>query len=425
MKAILSNKKFTLMMVLMLIISVIFVRSGKYTYLVNSIFFLILFIFYRTSFSVHFFRYFFASICFLLWGIARGNEIPYMIEDFINFTPLILLFFHNYDISFDLNKRMPGYLANSLLVMIPISFLIYTYMDYSYGDMVVRFNYDQSTKLALFSPMYPIIFAPYLLFFFNRLNLTQKCLVHAALIWLVVFNILTLTRSHIIGVLIAYILFFIQRVIIQNRSYKSIVYIIILLAIVLVGVSLFGSNNNEFFLNNSIEALEQRNRDAVLNDDITTGRAKEMQEYLNQNLTVLEYLFGRGFGGIKVDDKSYNPFIGGPEMMHFGPVHAFLKGGIALVLILYLPLLVSIFKYWRNPNLSHVAFILLYFLVTNMQTTTWNWSFHVFFYWYALSYLFYPKMRENYIACLDEEAGETTPEIITEDELDTQDNTLS
>jgi len=376
-----SSKNSKLILFLLLLISILSIRSGKYTSIVNILFFGGLFFYYRIVLTTHSLRYFALIIFFTIWGIIHGNNYDSIIEDVLSFSPIILLFIEKQSIKVDLDKRLSGYLANSLLFLIPISFLIFKYMNYGVGTMLTtRFNYDESTKLALFAPIIPILFAPYLLFFFEGLNKKQRYLIHSAIILTALMGIVTLSRSVVIYPLISYLLYYGHNFFsLTFRPFKFLQWTVLIL---LFGIAVFQSGIiQRSGIEDSLEGIIQRTNQQ---SDLSSGRFDETANYLNQDLDISEYLFGRGMGGHKVR-KDSDPYIGGVNMMHIGPSHVFLKGGIILLLILYIPAFLAIIKFWKTPNYP-ISLILLLFLIGNVQTTSWSWSITLFFYWYGISY---------------------------------------
>ena len=81
------------LLVLLIIITILSTRSGKYTYLVNIVFFASLFLIYKPSISYIFIFYLQFSLLLSLIGLLNNNNIVNIISDFISFTPIILLFF--------------------------------------------------------------------------------------------------------------------------------------------------------------------------------------------------------------------------------------------------------------------------------------------------------------------------------------------
>ena len=118
------------MLFLLLFILLLTIRSGKYTYIVNSLFFIALFLTYRVRFSVHTFCYFLLFGFLTIWGFIFGNDITSIAEDILSFSPLILLFIEKKNFELDLKKRLPIYLVNSLYFMIPVGIIIFIFMGY-------------------------------------------------------------------------------------------------------------------------------------------------------------------------------------------------------------------------------------------------------------------------------------------------------
>lgn len=371
------------LLVLLIIITILTIRSGKYTYLVNIVFFASLFLIYKPSISWIFIFFLQFSLLLSLIGLLYNNNIINIISDFISFTPIILLFFYDSNILNDITQRFPSFLANALYILIPISIVIYMYMDYKPGSFeIARFIYNQDTKLNLMGPIMPLSYAPYLVFYTDHLDMKQKIAVYISIILMALFGITTLTRAPVINALLPLILLFIFRIS-QNRiSILKVLRTTILLTIACFIIYQTPLIKNQS-LNKSIEGLIRRNELLKESGLYEEPRFEETKTYLDQNLSSLEIIIGRGMGGQKVRDvNSY--YIGGIGMMHFGPSHVFLKGGILFVLILYIPLFLSIAYFWKT-NMYQISLILLYFLIINMINTTWDWSINTFFYWYAIA----------------------------------------
>ena len=384
-----SNKNSTLMLVLMLLILLLSVRSGKYTYLVNILFFAVLFFYYRTFLTSHALKYFVVIIFLTFWGLIHGNNFISIMEDLLGLSPFILLFIEKKTIKDDLRSRLPQFLANALPYLIPISILIFIYMDYGIGSMQTeRFNYDTGTKMALFAPILPILFAPTLLFFFDIYNRREKNLVHLSIILIGLMGIITLSKSVVMAAFLPYLIFYGFKTL--RFSFRPLFKLLIILFV--ISFAIFKSGIIEKInLSIAIEGIVER---TVLQNEenrITSSRFEETEAYFNQNLGLLEYIFGRGMGGHKVR-KNSDPYIGGINMMHFGPAHAFLKGGILLVSVLYLPLFFAIFKFWKTPNYP-ISLILLLFFLGNIQTSNWGWGIGMLFYWYGISLYFTSEQK--------------------------------
>ncbi len=392
MKISLFGKNSKALLVLLIIITILSIRSGKYTYLSNIIFFASLFLIYKPSISYIFIFYLQFSLLLIVIGILNNNNFTDIISDFISFTPIILLFFLNSNILKDLNQRLPSFLANALYILIPISILIYGYMDYKPGSFeTARFIYNEDTKLHLMGPIIPLSHAPYLVFYIDYLNRNQKIVVYISIILMALFGITTLTRAPIINALLPLILLFIFKISQNKINIFKVLRTIFVLTIACFIIYQTPLIKKEI-LNESIEGLIMRNEISKESGLYEEGRFEETKTYLNQNLSFLEIILGRGMGGKKTRNvNSY--YIGGIGMMHFGPSHVFLKGGILFVLILYIPLFLSIAYFWKT-NMYQISLILIYFLIINLINTTWDWGVSTFFYWYAITMYYISKRNK-------------------------------
>lgn len=379
------------MLFLLLFILLLTIRSGKYTYIVNSLFFIALFLTYRVRFSVHTFYYFLLFGFLTIWGFIFGNDLTSIADDILSFSPLILLFIEKKNFKLDLKKRLPIYLVNSLYFMIPVGIIIFIFMGYQVGGLETkRFDYDESTKLALFGPILPFIFAPTLIFFFDIFNKKQKLLVFTSMFLILIMGVITLTKSVIVFPIIPIILFYgYKEMVIKNRSLIRTISFIVFIGFLLNSIGFFDKISTINAVADTIERGVSKNEE----NDFTTGRFDETLDYLNQDLSVFEYLFGRGMGGRKVRNES-DGYIGGISMMHIGPSHVFLKGGIFLVFLLYLPLFLAAYRFWNTSNYP-ISLILISFFLGNIQTTTWSWGIGLFFYWYAISFYYTSKYKSK------------------------------
>jgi hypothetical protein len=394
MKKIFSRKDSSFMLFLLIVILLLTIRSGKYTYIVNSLFFIAMFLTYRVRFSVHTFCYFLLFGFLTIWGFFFGNDFTSIAEDILSFSPLILLFIEKKNfVELDLKKRLPIYLVNSLYFMIPVGIILFILMDYQVGGLETkRFDYDESTNLALFGPILPFIFAPTLVFFFDIFNKKQKLLVFTSMFLILIMGVITLTKSVIVFPIIPILLFYgYKETVIKNRSLLRTIFFIVFIGFLLKSIGFFDKISTINAVADTIERAVSKNE----KNDFTTGRYDETMDYLNQDLSVHEYLFGRGMGGRKVRNES-DGYIGGINMMHFGPSHVFLKGGIFLVFLFYLPLFLAVYRFWNTPNYP-ISLILICFFLWNIQTTTWSWGIGLFFYWYAISFYYTSKHKSKSI----------------------------
>jgi hypothetical protein len=376
----LDNSK--LLVALLIIINLLSVRSGKYTYIVNLIFFISLFVFYKPMLT-NISSIFLTVSCYLaLNGIIEGNKFNYILEDFLTFSPLIYLILFKERLMYSLQKKLIINLANSLYIMLPISIVIYLYMDYSPATILTdRFSYNINTNFHTFSPVIPLVYSPILIFFLHELKIYQKFIVHFSNIILVLFGLYTLSKSNILNVLFAYILYYLYMNTIKKFLFKQLIIglIFIFVLFYFLNIILMGSI---YSISEIVYNFMMRIESQIELGDITSGRILESEQYLNQGLSFKEYIIGRGYGGQKVINLNES-FVGGISMMHIGPLHSFLKGGILLTLCLYLLPMFAIWNYFRTVNFSFGLF-LIWFLITGFQTTAWSWGIIMFFYWYSL-----------------------------------------
>jgi hypothetical protein len=394
MKKIFSRKNSSFILFLLLFILVLSVRSGKYTYLVNSIFFITLFFTYKTRITVHAFYYLLLIGILTIWGIILGNDYISIIEDVFSLSPLILLFIEKEKFKLDLKNRLPFFLVNSLYFLIPLSLLIFNYMDYQIGGLSTkRFDYNVATKLSLFGPILPIIFGPTLIFFIDLYNKKQKALVFISMSIIMIMGIITLSKSVILTPIIYLFLFYGYKIFVNKkvRQLPKAIILIVFAGFLLIQFNVFEKIGLANAVVDSIERSAIQNQ----NSSFSSGRVEETIAYLNQDLTFLEHLIGRGLGGRKVRNNS-NDYVGGINMLHFGPSHVFMKGGIILVLVLYLPLFFAVFRFWNTPN-YYISLILISFFLANIQTTNWSWGIGTFFYWYGISMYFSTVNKNKYL----------------------------
>jgi hypothetical protein len=381
----LNGKNGKLLVLLFNLICILTIRSGKYTPYIILIFFIFILLYYPTIKNKLIIFYCILFSFFFFYGILKLNDTYSILEDSFAFLPLILIFIYKTRLGIDLHKNLHLYLANSLVYLIPISGLIFNYMDYGFGSIITtRFNYNESTNFELFSPIFPILFAPYLVFYFNHYNRREKFLVNIANFSIVFMGIITLSRSVVISAILPYLILYsiyLFKSKIKFLKFLFVFFLIITTLIIFINSSLF--TNSLFAV--SVEGIQLRNENTYDRSDVTTGRYEETTDYLDNNLSFINFFIGKGLGGHKTNNDS-DSYIGGPNMIHFGPMHVFMKGGIFLLFLLYFPLLYSIYYFW-NTNYQHYSLIMLLFFLLNIQTTNWAWGYGTLFYWMTIGKL--------------------------------------
>lgn len=199
---------------------------------------------------------------------------------------------------------------------------------------------------------------------------------------------MTLSKSVVIMGLAPYFLYYGYKYFIQKFRPVKLVIIFIILVLICLGNGIVDLLNRTG-LEDSFYGIYERTQRQYETNSLSSGRVQEVEDYFSQALSFSEYVFGRGMGGHKVRNDA-DPHIGGINMMHFGVFHVFLKGGICLVCILFVPIFLGILKSWKTPD-YHISLILIYFLIGNSLTTLWSWSFSLFFYWYGISFYYFQK----------------------------------
>ena len=361
------------------------VRSGRYTIYVNLIYFFILFVSFNKKFSKISLLYFTYFLFLLALGLLNNNNINSILEDIFSFWPLILFFFTS-KIKNELKINFHNYLANSLYYLLPLCLVIFNYMDYGIGSIITkRFNYDSSTNFELFAPIIPIIFAPYLIFYFKNFNRNKKLVIILSNAFIFFMGVITLSRSVSFGIIIPFFLILIHKISLLKFTYIKKIFkysLVLSFGLIFVVNSSYFRNSDFKLAFDGVVARSQENNGL----DFSSGRFDESAEYFRQDLSYFEIFFGKGLGGHKVRNNNES-FIGGINMIHFGPVHLFMKGGVLMCLLIYLPLLTAIYWFWNTNNFS-ISLSLLYFLTGNLITTNWTWGIVIFIFWYYMSIFF-------------------------------------
>jgi hypothetical protein len=104
-------------------------------------------------------------------------------------------------------------------------------------------------------------------------------------------------------------------------------------------------------------------------EEFTSGRDREGAYFLNE-LTPEEYVVGRGMGG------AYHGLIEanrqyGINMVHFGPLHLMLKGGLTLAIVVGLLCIIAVAVGYRSPlptQRASAAFVALFAAMNLMYT---------------------------------------------------------
>jgi hypothetical protein len=372
-------KQSYLLVFLFLIFQTILIRAGNYFHLFIIFFYVLILLFCKFRYNLFFSLWLFFSFFLTLLGIFNGNNIVWIIFDFLIFSPIFLsalMYKINY-IQFE--SSFLNIFSKSLKYLVPLGVIIYFYMGYKPATFNSnRFNLNESIHLAYFSPIMPFLFVPFMILMYDKINVGNRRYFLMAALFIIYMGLITLSRSIVISVILPsfiYLLFI-------KSGIKIKLLAVLLLGIIYIFMG--ATVNSSGSVNDLIELINNRNEVQFENGDYTSSRGTELEEYLKQNLSLNEIIFGRGFGGTKVLDLTHD-FIGGPEMMHIGWSHAFLKGGILLVLLIYLPLFWILFVSLIKRHV-YIFFLAIWFLSADSITTSWQFSYNYFFYSFLIFY---------------------------------------
>lgn len=110
--------------------------------------------------------------------------------------------------------------------------------------------------------------------------------------------------------------------------------------------------------------------DRFVSQDLGGARTEEAWEIYN-NFTFNELLFGKGFGAANTF-WIFNDVQNGVNNAHYGWMFLILKGGILLVIFIYLKIILSIIKLFRNNQLAPYSISLIGFLLLEYSHTNFN-----------------------------------------------------
>ncbi len=367
------------LVLLFLFFQTILMRAGNYFHFFIIFFYFIILLFCKFRLNLFLFIWLFFSLYLIVLGVFNGNDIVWIIFDFFIFSP-IYLSASMYKIDYvHFENVFLNVFSKSLKYLVPLGVIVYFYMGYKPATFNSnRFNLNESIHLAYFSPIMPFLFVPFMILMYDKISQSNRKYFVIAALFIIYMGLITLSRSIVISVILPTLIY----VLFIKSSFKIKLFAILLFCVTYIFIgTTFNSNGN---VNELIELINNRNEVQFENGDYTSSRGTELEEYLKQNLSLNEIIFGRGFGGTKVLDLSHD-YIGGPEMMHIGWSHAFLKGGIVLVSLIYLPLIWILFISLIKRHI-YIFFLTIWFLSADSITTSWQFSFNYFFYTFLIFY---------------------------------------
>jgi hypothetical protein len=292
---------------------------------------------------------FIVIFCFII-GFIINSELDYrrIFLDFIPFLGCAIAF---------LGIEKKDFFSNYLDTIIYQSFIaailcLYTLHKYPIIERGDFFNiYLAATSLLL-----PVVT---LLPRFPYINLSRKLIVSFAFIILISVYLHMTLRTHIFIVLflVPCLVFFTiykqKKMIFQQRTGKSL--LIGLFVVAICFPIIYSYLNRDSSLEIAFQQTIQRFSDAPTEDisfSAVTGsishefdfvRGKEAVEFVH-NSTLSDWILGRGFGG------TWDSIMHGINwhMVHFGPLHLVLKGGLLLTVSFLIVYIYAIFLAWKN-----------------------------------------------------------------------------
>jgi hypothetical protein len=339
--------------------------------------FIVLFYFLKKGKGLNIFRWLvILFIILFLRGLLNYNYEKYILGDIISFSFVVFIIFFNSNIAFYNFKYMiPIIMAKLLIIFIPLSLIAFFIFGNISSEMERALILGGAiNEKVLF---YPILFAPLLIPFIFDMKLYLKFTVIFANLLLILFGVLTATRSTFALPLVAFLLVFV----LQRRISLKRVIIVCLIFLGFFELGLFTDNT---LLNNKANYLFSRIED---DKDFSSGRNSEIID-LFEEYNVTEFVIGRGAGGTQkfgfwkdID----TPLNLGANMGHYGFTHLLLKGGFILLITIYGLAFWSIINLYRRGDRKFMIVIILYLILEVSHTQFNNLAFLLLF-WISISY---------------------------------------
>jgi hypothetical protein len=339
-----------------------------------------------------------AYIVFLIClGILNGNFYKYIFFDIHIYASLVFLTFFSRDSSVTEHyDKIPKLFAKLLIISIPVaSILFILFGSFNLKDTLGRsllnnMNLDFDEKMF----MAPIIIAPLIVPFVNRMSRSLKYIVLFANTLVLIYGAITATRSVIIVSLIA----FLSIINIRLKIKENRLYLILISVIVLTVFSITNKKVNTLIRSKIDFAISR----FEFKGTFTNGRNTEV-EGLFKEYNTFELIFGRGagaeqkFGFWKTKLK---PQEHGINFTHFGFLYLILKGGFILLFIVYGLALYSLYILFRRGERPYF-FVILIYLVYELSHTQFINYFYLLFLWLGISYALNLSMYKQNINFVD------------------------
>jgi|GEM_PF-5645707 hypothetical protein len=220
----------------------------------------------------------------------------------------------------------------------------------------------------------------YLIFFVHNRRGWAPYVVYGCIATAFLFGVLTATRG---AVLMPLISIAIDRLFVApKRGRRSVRFTVSILLVAMASFLVWTPAG----LQGAMSVLQERWQQP----DLSSGRADEANSVM-EGLSTAEVIFGRGLGGAHVYD--YSPEIDnreyGPQtVVHFGPLHLVLKGGVVLLFLVSLLVLLGIVNGLRRSDINSRASMatLLLFSIANLSYTQFNVAPVLPLFWRAMGH---------------------------------------
>lgn len=304
----------------------------------------------------------------LFYGIFSGNYVSYILLDVVNFSSLFLLL-RPIKMSVDNDIFSLSNHLNSVTFFAPLVALYIWYIQgFNFASSLdSRFGVDSDFELYLVPNILTLSVFLGLLYFYRT---RRHFIFSLSLAFLFIFGLATLTRGIILFSFISLVFFLII------KGLKSI-YIFLLIGF--FGFLVF------YLFSSSVFLILER---SVGSNDLMNGRDEEA-ELLLGSMSNLDFIFGRGLGGVN-KTWIWSNLDNGINLVHIQYFHLILKGGVVLSVFFYLVFLYSFLKLLASKIATNSKMLICYFLISGLflsigHTQLYNFPI-IFFYYYFTRY---------------------------------------
>lgn len=326
------------------------------------------------------FYFFFLTIS----GILRGNYFNYVLFDTIIYSSVVFLTFFNSNIN---SNNIPILFARLLPISLIFAFsTIFLFSDFT--SLATRSLTSDNNSMADDSWIVgPLIIAPFLVPFISKMRNHLKIIVLVANITLLLFGILTATRSYILITILALL----SLINFQKLFKFKFLFITSLFILSLFFISLTETYTNSIFADQINLVTARFNSDG----DFSNGRNSEV-DGLFKEFNFFNFAFGKG-AGAEQKFGFWENIIGnghGVNFTHFGFLNLILKGGVVLLILVYGTAIYSLFVLLKHREKEYI-FVILIYLTAELSHTLFINYFAVLFLWIACSRALNIKSRKN------------------------------